>query len=94
MGREEALEPLRRAQSQGFRGQSERFPYGVSVLTSNHQPESLLPCQGGWRLGAEARASEVRSQGEDWGWLGEHSLKRASAPQLARRELGVKVWTC
>ena len=26
-------------------------------------------------LGAEARASEVRPQGEDWGWLSEHSLK-------------------
>ena len=35
---------------------------------------------------AEARASEVRSQGEDWGWLREHSLKGASAPQLAGRE--------
>ena len=39
-------------------------------------------------LGAEAQASEIRSQGEDWGWLHEHSLKEASAPQLARRELG------
>ena len=29
---------------------------------------------------------EGRSQGEVWGWLGEHSLKGASAPQLARRE--------
>ena len=29
---------------------------------------------------------EVRSQGEDWGWLCEHSLKGASVPQLARRE--------
>ena len=29
---------------------------------------------------------EVRSQGEDWGWLHEHSLKGASAPQLAGRE--------
>ena len=26
-------------------------------------------------LGAEARASEVGSQGEDWGWRREHSLK-------------------
>ena len=33
-------------------------------------------------LGAEARAS-VGSQGEDWGWQREHSLKGASAPQLA-----------
>ena len=27
-------------------------------------------------LGAEAQASEVGSQGEDWGWRCEHSLKR------------------
>ena len=37
-------------------------------------------------MGAEAQVSEVRSQGEDWGWLHEHSLKGASAPQLAGRE--------
>ena len=41
-------------------------------------------------LGAEARASEVRSQGEDWGWLREHSLNGASGPQLAGRESGKK----
>ena len=29
---------------------------------------------------------EVGSQGEDWGWLHEQSLKGASAPQLAGRE--------
>ena len=30
----------------------------------------------GWAgLGAEAQASEVRPQGEDWGWRREHSLK-------------------
>ena len=34
----------------------------------------LLTCRGRRGLGAEARAS-VGSQGEDWGWLGEHSLK-------------------
>ena len=50
----------------------------------------LLTYQGGWGLGAEARASEVGSQGDNWGWLGEHSLKGASAPQLARRESGKK----
>ena len=33
-------------------------------------------------------ASEVGSQGEDWGWRREHSLKGASAPQLAGRESG------
>ena len=39
---------------------------------------------------AEAPASEVRPQGEDWGWLHEHSLKGAGAPQLAGRESGKK----
>ena len=38
-------------------------------------------------LGAEARAS-VGSQGEDSGWRREHSLKGASAPQLAGKESG------
>ena len=37
-------------------------------------------------LGAEARALEVGSQGEDWGWRHEHSPKGATAPQLAGRE--------
>ena len=32
----------------------------------------------------------VGSQGEDWGWLREHSLKGASVPQLAGRESGKK----
>ena len=50
----------------------------------------LLTHQDRWGPGAEAQASEVRSQGEDWGWLREHSLKGASAPQLARRESGKK----
>ena len=39
-------------------------------------------------VGAEAWASDFRSQGEDWGWLREHRLKGASAPQLARKESG------
>ena len=39
-------------------------------------------------LGAEAWASEVRPQGENWGWLHEDSLKGASAPQLTGRESG------
>ena len=46
-----------------------------------------------WGLGAEAHASEFRSQGEDWGWLREHSLKGASVPQLAERESGKKSGT-
>ena len=57
--------------------------------TSTHQPRGLsahAPGRAG--LGAEAWALEVGSQGEDWGWLREHSLKGASAPQLAGRESG------
>ena len=42
-------------------------------------------------LGAEARSSEVGSQGEDWGWRREHSLKGVSAPQLAGRESGKRL---
>ena len=52
----------------------------------------LLTRQGGWGLGAEARASVVL-QGEDWGWRREHSLKGASAPQLDGRESGEKSGT-
>ena len=46
----------------------------------------MLTRQGGWGLGAEAPASEVRSHREDWGWLRKHSLKGAGAPQLDGRE--------
>ena len=80
----------RERSNRGAEGKVERFPHGGSVLTSTHQPERLVcsPTRmgGGWGLGAEAQASEVRSQGEDWGWRREHSLKGASAPQLAGRE--------
>ena len=41
----------------------------------------------------EAQALEFRIQEEDWGWLREHSLKEASAPQLNRRESGEKSGT-
>ena len=76
----------------GAEGKAERFPHRGSVPTSTHQPERLV-CSpagagGGWEL--RLRASEVRPQGEDWGWLCEHSLKGASVPQLARRESGRK----
>ena len=33
---------------------------------------------------------EVRSQGKDWGWLCEDSLKGTSVPQLPGRESGKK----
>ena len=64
--------------NRGAEGKAERFPHRGSMPTSTHQPERLV-CSpagaGGGGLGAEARASEVGSQGEDWGWLCEHILK-------------------
>ena len=92
----EALEPWRRTQQQGCRGQSGEMPT-QRIGADQHsaaQEACLLARWGGWGLGAEARASEVRSQGEDWGWLREHSLKGTSAPQLAGRESGENVWNC
>ena len=71
-----ASEPRRRAQQQGCRGQSREMP-AQRISANLHSPAQeacLLTCQGGQGLGAEAPAS-VRSQGEDWGWLREHSLK-------------------
>ena len=87
-----ASEPRRRAQQQGCRGQSGEIPTQM-ISANQHSPAReacLLTRRGRRGLGAEARASEVRSQGEDWGWLHEHSLKGASVPQLAWRESGKK----
>ena len=92
VGRGEALEPPRRAQQQGCGGQSGELP-ARRISADQHSPAReacLLTRCGGRGLGAEARASEVRSQGEDWVWLCEHSLKGASAPQITRRESGKK----
>ena len=75
--RGEASRPQRRAQPQGCGGQSGEVP-AQRLGANQHSPAReacLLTHQGGWGLGAEARASEVRCQGEDWGWLHEHSLK-------------------
>ena len=75
--RGEALEPWRRAQPQGCRGQSGETP-AQRLGADRHSPAQeacLLTRRGGRGLGAEARALEVRSQGEDWGWWHEHSLK-------------------
>ena len=58
-----------------------------AALTSPRGLSAQPPGRAG--LGAEARAL-VGSQGEDWGWRREHSLKGASAPQLAGRESGKK----
>ena len=87
--RGEASEPRRRAQPQGCGGQSGEVPAQM-ISADQHSPAQeacLLTRRGRRGLGAEARAS-VGSQGEDWGWRGEHSLKGASVPQLAGRESG------
>ena len=74
--RGEASEPRRRAQPQGCRGQSGEIP-AQRIRADQHSPAReacLLTRRGGRGLGAEAWAS-IGSQGEDWGWLREHSLK-------------------
>ena len=72
-----ASEPRRRAQPQRCGGQSGETPAQRNGA-DQHSPAReacLLSHRGGRGLGAEARASEVGSQGEDWGWRCEHSLK-------------------
>ena len=71
---------VRRAKQRDSRTEDQCRP----VLTSPRGLSAHPPGRAG--LGAEARASEVGSQGEDWGWRREHSLQGASAPQLAGRE--------
>ena len=76
----------------GCSGQNGEIP-AQRISADQHSPATeacLLTHWGRWGLGAEMPASEVRSQGEDWGWLREHSLKGASAPQLAGKESGKK----
>ena len=87
-----ASEPRRRAQQQGCRGQSGEIPAQRigAVQCSPAQEACLLTGRDGQGLGAEAWALEVGSEGEDWGWLHEHSLEGASVPQLAGRESGKK----
>ena len=75
--RGEASEPRRRAQPQGCGGQSGEIPTR-RIGADQHLPAReacLLTRRDGMGLGAEARASEVRSQREEWGWRREHSLK-------------------
>ena len=90
--RREASKSRRRVQQQGCGGQSREIPTQRSSA-DKHSPAReacLLTHRDRRGLGAEARASEVGSQGEDWGWLREHSLKGASVPQPAGRESGKK----
>ena len=63
-------------QQQGRRGKNGEIPAQRlgAEQRSPAQEACLLTRRGGRGLGAEARAS-VGSQGEDWGWRCEHSLK-------------------
>ena len=81
-------EPQRRAQQQGCRRQSGEIPT-QRIGADQHSPAReacLLTRHTGRVLEAEAWASEVRSQGEDWGWLHEHSLKGVSGATGSWRE--------
>ena len=60
--------------NRGAEGKAERFPHRGPVPASTHQPERLV----------------CSPAGEGGGWLREHSLKGASAPQLDGRESGKK----
>ena len=74
--RGKASEPRRRAQPQGCGGQSREIPT-QRIGADQHSPAReacLLTHRDGLGLGAEATDSEG-SQGEDWGWQREHSLK-------------------
>ena len=76
----------------GAEGKAERFLHRGAVPTSTHHPERLVGSPAGAGGGWELRLGfpEVGSQGKNWGWRREHSLKGASAPQLAGRESGKK----
>ena len=76
---ESAATGVRRAKRRDSRTEDQCRP----ALTSPRGLSAQPPGRAG--PGAEARAL-VGSQGEDWGWRREHSLKGASAPQLAGRE--------
>ena len=77
-GKGEASEPRRRAQQQWCGGQIGETPAQRLGANNQHLPDQeacLFTRRDGRGLGAEARASEVGFQGEDWGWRREHSLK-------------------
>ena len=62
--------------NRGAEGKAERFLQRIG--TDQHSPAReacLLTRRDRQRLEAEAWASEVGSQGADWGWRCEHSLK-------------------
>ena len=62
----ESLEPRKRAQQQGCRGQSGEIPTQRIVLTSTHQPERLVCSPAGavwgWELRLRLRKSDPRER--------------------------------
>ena len=63
--------------NRGAEDKVERFLHRGLVPTSTHQPERFVCSPAGAGRGWELRLGpldEVRSQGEDWGWLRGHSL--------------------
>ena len=75
--RGEDSEPQKRAQQQGCGGQSREIPT-QRIGADQHSPAQETCLLTRWDrsgLRAEAPASEVRPQGDDWGWWREHSLK-------------------
>ena len=79
----------------GAEGKVESFPHRGSLQPALSSLRGLSAHLWGEGLGlrAEAPSSEVRSQGEAWGWLREHSLKGVIAPELAGKESGKKSGT-
>ena len=76
--------------NRGAEGKAERFLHRGSVPTSTHQPERLVCSPAGAGRGWEVRLGLPSDPTERTGWLREHSLKGASAPQPAARESGKK----
>ena len=61
--------------NRGAEGKAERFPHRGWCRPALTSPRGLSAHPPGWTgLGADAQAS-VGSQGGDWGWQREHSLK-------------------
>ena len=79
--------------NRGEEGKAERFPHRGSVPTSTHQPERLVCSPAGAGGCWELRLRLWRSDPRERGGRHEHSLKRDSVPQLARRQSGKKSGT-
>ena len=54
---------------------TERFPHRGSAPSSTQQPKRLVCSPAGVGGAGSWGSASVRSQGEDWGWRREHSLK-------------------